>query len=111
MKNIFVLKDQDGNFVGSNSISYDKQTRQVIYSFSKFLTNGFYYSLSQKAAEVQLDNLNQLQAQFKLSGKQFHIEEIDKNEVLYREAQTHRPRDPFQQQYFLSGKCKKEQVA
>ena len=111
MKKRFVLKDQDGNYVGTNSISYDKATKQVIYSYSEFLTNGFYYSSSQKGAEAQLDKLNQLQAQFKLSGKQFHVEQIDKNEILYREAQTHRPRDPFQQQYFLSGKCKKEQVA
>ena len=100
MKKRFVLKDQDGNYVASHSINYNESTKQVSYSCSNFLTNGFYYSSSPKGAEVQLDKLNQLQARFQLEGKSFRIEEIDKTETLYKEAQTHRPKDPFKYTYF-----------
>ena len=72
---IFVLKDQDGNYVSANSISYDSESKQVIYSYCKTLTNGFYNCSSFDDVQTLLDKLNQSQKRFKLE-KEFHIEEI-----------------------------------
>lgn len=72
----FVLKDQDGNFVSGHSIDYYSDTKRVIYSYCKTLTNGFYSQPTHKMAEVELDKLNQANARFKLD-KTFHVEKIE----------------------------------
>ena len=35
----FVLKDSRGNYVGVNSIAYDKPTKKYMYSWSEQFTN------------------------------------------------------------------------
>lgn len=72
---VFVLKDQGGNYVSHNSISYDQESKQVIYSYSPQLTNGYYTCSAFDYAQTCLDRLNQSQKRFKLN-KEFHIEKI-----------------------------------
>jgi hypothetical protein len=93
----FVLKDQEGNYVSSRSISYDEDTKQVSYTYAKFLVNGFYSSSTLEIAQAELDELKSLNKRFQLE-KQFHILEIDMVKVMYEESEKTNmniPRYPF----------------
>ena len=95
----FVLKDNRGNYVGSNSISQNKQAKQYVYSYSKFLTNGFYTYQTSEAAEVGLKILQDKETEINI-GKEFHIEEINRYEVLKQESNINIPKNPFQHEYY-----------
>jgi len=91
---IYVLKDTDGNYVGSNSISYCKKTKKYKYSYSKFLTNGFYTYKTKYAAEIGLQILRDETINIK-NGRQYHVERIDKYSVLKNESKMDIPIMPF----------------
>lgn len=84
---IFVLKDNDDNYVGNYSIRFDEDAKKVIYAYSKYLCNGFFYNSTWEGAKVNLDRLQSLEDRFKL-GKQFRIEEIDHYATLSEESKT-----------------------
>lgn len=96
---IFVLKDNDDNYVGSNSISYDTRNKRYIYSYSKFYTNGFYTYSNESDAMKGLEFLQLKSINIKI-GIKFHVEEINRYETLKRESKMDIPRDPFQHEYF-----------
>lgn len=85
-KNTYLfIKDQDNNYVAGHSIDYYKDTKQVVYAYSKFLTNGFYFNATLEGAKQELELLQTSQKRFKLE-KQFHIEQIsDIRSVLLEE--------------------------
>lgn len=97
---VYVLKDQEGNYVASNSISYNEDTKKVSYTYSKFLVNGFYNSSTLEIAQTELDKLLALNKRFQLAGKQFHVEEIDMVKVMYAESKLNIPRYPFVTEYY-----------
>ena len=82
---VFVLKDQDDNYIGVNSIGYYPETKKVIYSYSKTLVNGFYSYSDFSDAQIQLDKLNSANTRFKLP-KTFHIKEVDMKEIALVES-------------------------
>jgi len=98
----FVLKDQNGYYVGSNSISYSKGIRQHVYSCSKYLTNGFYTYQTLTAAEAGLKILQDKETKIN-NGKQFHIEEINRYKVLMSESNMDVPKNPFTHEYYQVG--------
>lgn len=84
----YVIKDQDNNYVTGHSIDYYEDTKQVVYAYSKFLTNGFYHDSTLDGAEERLELLQISQKRFKLN-KQFHIEQIlDIRAVLQEENKS-----------------------
>lgn len=87
MRKGFVLKDNRENYVSAGSIHYYEESKRLCYSYSKYITNGFFTSPTRKMAQTELDKLNQAQARFQLSGKQFHVEEIqDMDAVILEES-------------------------
>jgi len=90
----FVLKDQDGNYVSANSIGYYEDTKLVIYSYCRTLTNGFMTHPTWEYAQIQLEKLNQANARFKLK-KEFHIEEIDMRATAHEEFISGKIKDGF----------------
>ena len=81
---VFALKDSEGNYVGANSVSYDKQSGKNIYSYSEQLTNGYYTYTDKLDAEIKLKSLQDkgMKIKFVIT---FHIENIDILEVLRKE--------------------------
>lgn len=94
-EDVYVLKDQENNYVGNNSISYDKPTKKYFYSCSESLLNSRYntYSTELKAQE-ELDKLSKLATKIKFTMK-FHIEKIDYMGVLLKESKMHVSQHPF----------------
>ena len=83
---VFVLKDSRGNFVGVNSISYDKQIRRNIYSYSETLSNGYYTYTDELDAKNELNLLQEKGIKIKF-GIAFHIERINMLEVSRNEIE------------------------
>ena len=90
----FVLKDERNNYVGSNSISYDKETKQFFYSYSEWLTNGFYTYPTESSAKEVLKKLQEIATKNKIS-IYFHVEKINKLKISTEENKSPVPRDPF----------------
>ncbi len=93
---VFVLKDHGGkNYVGVNSISYDDEVGEHIYSFSNRLTNG-YYTYTSKADAIK--DLKLLQDKgIKINfGITFHIEKINILETIKNENENGIKLYPFQ---------------
>lgn len=90
----FVLKDSDGKYVGSNSVSYDKETNRYVYSYSEFLTNGFYTYKNEKDALGGLKKIQEMGIKIKI-GKEFRMEWINDREVVIKESKMDIPKDPF----------------
>lgn len=91
---VYVLKDEKGNYVSSNSISYYKKIGKYKYTFSKFLVNGFYtYQNELDAKEV----LKELKNKAKEIGFniQFNISKIDLIQKIYEESKIIKGRYPF----------------
>ena len=82
---VFVLKDSRGNFVGVNSISYDKQIRKNIYSYSETLSNGYYTYTDELDAKKELNLIQEKGIKIKF-GIAFHIERINMLEVSRNEV-------------------------
>ena len=82
---VFVLKDNRGNFVGVNSISYDKQIRKYIYSYSETLSNGYYTYTDELDAKNELNLLQEKGIKIKF-GIAFHIERVNMLEVSRSEV-------------------------
>ena len=82
---VFVLKDSRGNFVGVNSISYDKQIRKYIYSYSETLSNGYYTYTDELDAKKELNLIQEKGIKIKF-GIAFHIERINMLEVSRNEV-------------------------
>jgi hypothetical protein len=80
----YVLKDDKGNYVGVNSISYDEPTRENIYSWSERLVNGFYTYTEKSDVMKDLKLLQEKGLKINF-GKNFHIEKINISEVLKNE--------------------------
>jgi len=81
---VFTLKDDENNFVGINSISFDKPTGEHIYSWSERLVGGFYTYTSDEDAKRGLQVLQRKAQKIKFV-KQFHIKEINMIEVMREE--------------------------
>ena len=77
---VFVLKDSRGNYVGVNSISYDKKIRKNIYSYSETLSNGYYTYADESDAKNELRLIQEKGIKIKL-GITFHIERVNMLEV------------------------------
>jgi hypothetical protein len=92
----FVLKDNEGNFVGKNSIYCNREFTKCIYSYSEFLTNGFYTYQRESDAKEYLKSLQTMALKIKI-GIEFHIEEINRIEVLMLESKKNIPKNPFVQ--------------
>lgn len=90
----FVLKDGYGNYVGHNSITRDGRTNNYIYSYSPFLTNGFYTYPDKKSAFLALELLEQLATKIKIAMK-FHVMEVNRMEILTKESKMKIGKDPF----------------
>jgi len=90
----FVLKDERNNYVGSNSILYDKPTKQFFYSYSEWLTNGFYTYPTESSAKQALKSLQEIATKNRIS-IYFHVEKINKLKILIEENKMNVPRDPF----------------
>jgi len=90
----FVLKDERNNYVGSNSILYDKPTKQFFYSYSEWLTNGFYTYPTESSAREALKILQGIATKNKIS-IYFHVEKINKLKISIEENKLPVPRDPF----------------
>ena len=73
---VFVLKDHGGEYVGPNSISYDDEMGEYIYSLSSQLTNGYYTYTNELDAIKDLKLLQDKGVKTKF-GITFHIEKID----------------------------------
>jgi len=82
---IYVLKDEEDNYVGVNSISYDKLTRENIYSFSDRLVNGYYTYTNKSDAINELELLQQKGQKINF-GITFHIEKINMLEIIKNES-------------------------
>jgi hypothetical protein len=81
---VYALKDEKENYVGSNSIQYDKKTKQHYYVYSHFLSDAFFtYTMESQAQEV-LDKLESLAIQLNCK-KEFYIKRIDLNKALVDE--------------------------
>lgn len=91
---IFALKDNDGKFVGENSIFCNKEQTKCIYSYSEFLTNGFYTYRRESDAKKSLETLQSMALKIKI-GIDFHIEKINRIEVLMLESKGNIPKNPF----------------
>jgi len=94
LEGIFVLKDNKGNYIGSNSISYDRESKQYIYSYSKYLTNGFYTYQCESDALNELDILQEKAIKIKI-GTKFHVERINRFDVLSNESKMDISQYPF----------------
>lgn len=81
---VFVLKDSRGNFVGVNSISYDKRKRKNIYSYSEIHTNGYRTYTNIDDAKKILYLLQEKGTKIKF-GIHFHIEKVNRQEVVKNE--------------------------
>jgi len=90
----FVLKDERNNYVGSNSILYDKETKKFLYSYSEWLTNGFYTYPTEANAREALKTLQGIATKNKIS-IYFHVEKINKLKISIEENKLPVPRDPF----------------
>jgi len=82
---VFVLKDSRGNYVGVNSISYDKQTKKYMYSYSEQLANGYYTYTDKSDAKNELNLIQEKGVKIKF-GIAFHIERINMLEVSRNEV-------------------------
>jgi len=82
---VFVLKDSRGNFVGVNSISYDKKIRKNIYSYSETLSNGYYTYTDELDAKSELNLLQEKGIKIKF-GITFHVERVNMLEVSRSEV-------------------------
>lgn len=102
IKKIFVLKDENENYVGSNSINFDKETNKYVYTYSEYLTNGFYTYQDKLEAEKALSLITDKGKEIKL-GIKFHVDCIDTLETLTKESKMDIPRDPFVNIYFIKG--------
>jgi hypothetical protein len=80
----YVLKDDKGNYVGVNSISYDEILRRNIYSWSERLINGFYTYSDKSEAMKELCLLQRKGIKIKY-GVKFHVEEINQLEIIKKE--------------------------
>lgn len=91
---IYVLKDQDGKYVGDNSISYDKPTNEYFYSFSETLTNGFYTYSDEAQAKEGLRKLKESASKIKFKIN-FSFEKIDLMKILLIESKIKISKHPF----------------
>lgn len=91
----FILRDEAGNFISGDSIYYDKETKKYFYSYSEFLTNGFYTYPTQQKAERELQNLREMAKQAKFKQK-FRVEKIDMPKIIKEEGKLDIPKYPFQ---------------
>lgn len=99
---IFALKDSRGNYVGSNSIYHNKVTKVYAYSYSKYLTNGFYTYQTEMSAKDGLRVLQEKELEIN-NGITFHIEGINRRETLIKESNKNVPKIPFVQEYYKEG--------
>ena len=81
---VFTLKDDENNFVGVNSISFDKSIGKHIYSWSERLVGGFYTYADNEDAIRGLQILQRKAQEIKFV-KQFHIKEINMIEIMKEE--------------------------
>lgn len=95
----FVLKDNNENYVGVNSISYNKKSKIYDYSHSEFLTNGFYTYQNDKAVLEALGIIQQKGIKIK-NVIQFHFEEVNRLKILKEENLKGVPKDPFIHEYY-----------
>lgn len=81
----YVLKDTQGIYVGSNSISYDKESKNFLYSFSQYLTNGFYTYPTMLSANKDLEKLKDIANKigFEMG---FYIEKINPITIIKQES-------------------------
>jgi len=82
---VFVLKDSRGNFIGVNSISYNKQTGKNVYSYSETLSNGYYTYTDESDVKNELSLIQEKGIKIKF-GIAFHIERINMLEVSRSEV-------------------------
>lgn len=92
--NAYVLRDSRGMFAGGNSISYDKNSGKFIYSFSKYLTNGFYTYPTKKVAYEDLVKLKKIAKEINFN-IDFSIEQIDFINIIMYESKFKIPVYPF----------------
>lgn len=81
---IYVLKDQDNNYVSETSIYFSNDLNKIVYSYSPYLTNGFYICPTKTQTLLVLGKLQILNDKYHL-GKSFRLEEIDRYETLLAE--------------------------
>ena len=80
----FVLKDSRGNYVGVNSIAYDKPTKKYMYSWSEQFTNGYYTYTDENDVNKALNIIKEMGTKIKF-GIAFHFKKINMLEVLQKE--------------------------
>lgn len=72
----YILMDEKGNYVGDNSIQYDKETKQHYYVYSRFLSNSFFTYTTGPQAQVELYKLKALALQLGFK-RDFYIKRIE----------------------------------
>lgn len=90
----FVLKDNRGNYVGVNSITYQKRKKLYDYAYSLSLKNGFYTYQTESSVTEALKILQEKGMEIK-NVIQFHFEEINRREVLKNENNMGIKKNPF----------------
>lgn len=90
----YVIKDNQNNYVGTNSISYDQKIGKYYYLYSPFLVNGFYTYPNELMAQEDLRRLQELANKIGFD-MEFKIEQINMIEIMYFESKLQIPRYPF----------------
>jgi hypothetical protein len=91
----FVLKDRGGEYVGVNSISYDNEIGEYIYSSSPQLINGYHTYTNELDAIKDLKLLQDKGIKINF-GITFHIEKIDILKTIKNEKENGIKLYPFQ---------------
>ena len=86
----YAVKDDQGNYVGANSISYDGKSGGYLYSCSRFVTNGFYTYGSFERAKKCADNLNEIAKNIGFD-RVFYVQEINLANVILEESKVYVP--------------------
>ena len=89
----YVLMDEKENYVGDNSIQYDKETRKYYYVCSHFLSNSFFTYTNEEQAQRELDKLKTLAVQISFK-KDFYIKRIDLIKELTEEYNRDKDKCP-----------------
>lgn len=77
----YVLKDVEGNYVGDNSIIYEKKSNKFWYLYSERLVNGFCRYPNEQLAKISLNKLNDIAKNIGFHMK-FHIQRINVDEII-----------------------------
>lgn len=93
---VFVLMDEKGNYIGDNSIQYDKETKKHYYVYSHFLSNSFFTYSNGPQAQVELYKLKALALQLEFKND-FRIKRINLIKELTKEY--NRDKDKFPKPY------------